>query len=360
MAKLLIVGGAGFIGSHTCLSLLKSNHNLIVVDNFCNSSPIALQRVRKLANIDKDSENKFIVKKGDVRDSNFLEKIFEEFSNTTDPIQAVINFAGLKSVRESISKPINYWDTNVLGTINLLKVMDQYDCKVFVFSSSATIYGASNIVPIPENAPINPLNPYGNSKEAIEKVLFDIAGCNGNNEIRLPSKTGWRIARLRYFNPVGAHESGMIGEAPQGVPNNLFPYISEVAIGKRNFLKIFGNNWPTKDGTGVRDYIHVMDLAEGHCFALENLLETDPQLLTLNLGTGRGASVFEVLNTFEKIIEKKIPYKIVEKREGDSAIAVADVKMAKNYLNWEAKRDLKQMCYDSWIWKSRNLNGYTN
>lgn len=358
MAKILIVGGGGFIGSHTCLSLLESSHNLIVIDNFCNSSPIALDRVRKLANVGKESEYKFIVKKGDVRDRNFLKKIFEDNLNTKDPIQAVIHFAGLKSVKESISKPINYWDTNVLGTINLLKVMNQYNCKVFVFSSSAIIYGSSNMMPIPENAPINPLNPYGNTKVAIEKVLFDIAGCNGTNEISITSKTGWRIARLRYFNPVGAHESGQIGEDPKGIPNNLFPYISEVASGKRNFLKIFGDNWPTEDGTGIRDYIHVMDLAEGHCFALEKLLKSEPQLLTLNLGTGKGKSVLKVLNTYEEIIKKKIPYKIFEKREGDSAIAVADVSMAKNYLNWEAKRELKEMCFDSWKWKSHNLNGY--
>ena len=192
--------------------------------------------------------------------------------------------------------------------------MDKYHCKVFVFSSSATIYGSPKKVPIPENAPINPLNPYGNTKAAVEQILFDIAGCDGANQISLKSKNGWKIARLRYFNPVGAHISGEIGESPEGIPNNLFPYISEVAVGKRDFLKIFGNNWPTADGSGVRDFIHVMDLVDGHCAALEYLLKAEPQLLTLNLGTGKGTSVFKVLKTFEKIINKKIPYQILDKR----------------------------------------------
>ena len=355
MAKLLIVGGGGFIGSHTCLSLLESNHNLVVIDNFCNSSPIALERVRTLAKIGKDSEYKFIVKKGDVRDRDFLELIFEESLKTKDPIQAVIHFAGLKSVKESILKPIKYWDTNVLGTINLLKVMHQYECKIFVFSSSATIYGNSNTVPIPENAPINPLNPYGNTKVAIEKILFDIAGCNGTNEIRLPSKTGWRIARLRYFNPVGAHESGLIGEAPQGIPNNLFPYISEVAIGKRNFLKIYGNNWPTKDGTGVRDYVHVMDLAEGHCYALENLLKADPQLLTLNLGTGKGYSVIEVIETCKEVTGLALKVDFVERRLGDPPILIASPKKIMKELQWRPVfSDLETIIRHAWRWYLKN------
>ena len=227
---------------------------------------------------------------------------------------------------------------NVNGTLTLLKAMQKYNCKTMVFSSSATIYGSPDTIPIPEGASIKPLNPYGNTKATIEKLLSDIAGCSNSNSVRLSSNNGWKIARLRYFNPVGAHPSGVIGEDPKGIPNNLFPLINKVVIGKIKSLKIFGDDWPTVDGTGVRDYIHVMDLAEGHCAALENLLIEKPQLLTLNLGTGKGTSVMQVLKVFEKITKKNIPYEIVSKRYGDSAIAIADVNMAKNIINWESKK----------------------
>ena len=357
MARLLIVGGGGFIGTHTCLTLLNFNHKLVIVDNFSNSSPIALERVKDLALLEKNNKN-FEIKKGDIRDEKFLESIFKHYANLGNPIKAVIHFAGLKSVKQSIKNPLLYWDTNVIGTHTLVKVMEKNNCKTLVFSSSATIYGSQNKIPIPENAPIRPINPYGRTKAAIEKLLLDIACCKDNNDVILKSNTGWRIARLRYFNPVGAHPSGEIGESPLGIPNNLFPYITQVAIGKRNLLQIFGDNWPTKDGTGIRDYIHVMDLAEGHCSALEFLLNSEPILLTLNLGTGRGTSVFEVINTFKNITNKNIPYEICDKRDGDSAIAIADVSMAKKYLSWESKRDLRKMCMDSWNWQSSNINGY--
>ena len=358
MTRILIVGGAGFIGSHTCLTLLNSDHELIILDNFSNSSPIALNRVSKIANNSKLKIKKMEVIKGDVRDLNLLNKIFRKYLSKNKPIEAVIHFAGLKSVKESLIKPDLYWDINVNGTKTLLKAMEGNHCKVLVFSSSATIYGSSQKIPIPETEKINPLNPYGKSKAEVERILSDIAGCTSKTNIKEASPNGWKIARLRYFNPVGAHISGMIGEDPKDIPNNLFPYITQVAFGIRKELHIFGNNWPTKDGTGVRDYIHVMDLAEGHSSALEHLLISNPQLITLNLGTGKGTSVMEALKKFEEISSKKINYKIVERRQGDSAIAIADIKMAKKYLNWESKRDLEAMCRDCWRWQESNPNGY--
>ena len=351
MARLLIVGGGGFIGTHTCLTLLKSNHKLVIIDNFSNSSASALDRVRDLAGISSKSKDKFQIKRGDVRDSNFLIDIFNEFIKLNQPIQGVIHFAGLKSVKESIKNPFEYWDVNFNGTLNLIKVMEKFKCRTLVFSSSATIYGCPGKIPIPESENIKPLNPYGNTKASAERLLSDIAGCRDSGNILQTSPAGWKIARLRYFNPVGAHPSGKIGEAPIGNPDNLFPFISQVATGKRKLVEIFGDDWPTIDGTGVRDYIHVMDLADGHCSALEYLLISKPVLLTVNLGTGIGTSVMQVINEFEKIINKKISYKIVNKRSGDTAIAIADVSMAKKLLNWEAKRNLNEMCFDSWNWE---------
>ena len=358
MARLLVVGGAGFIGSHTCISLLNLNHKIIVLDNFSNSSPRALERAKNLSKIKNITADIFSFKEGDIRDEFFLNAVFEEYISKKEPIEAVIHFAGLKSVQESFIRPNLYWDINVNGTINLIKAMQKHNCKVMVFSSSATIYGYPDVVPIPELATINPLNPYGNTKATIESFLSDIAGCSNTKLIKATSNNGWKIARLRYFNPVGAHPSGLIGEDPKGMPNNLFPYINQVAIGKIKSLQIFGDNWPTHDGTGVRDYIHVMDLAEGHCAALENLLIEKPQLLTLNLGTGKGTSVIEVLKAFEKITDKKIPYEIVSRRTGDSAIAIADVTMAKKIINWQPKKGLEEMCRDSWRWQISNTSGY--
>tara|TARA_Y100000739_G_scaffold47466_1_gene36855 strand:- start:533 stop:1258 length:726 start_codon:yes stop_codon:yes gene_type:complete len=237
--------------------------------------------------------------------------------------------------------------------------MVKHNCKTLIFSSSATIYGESTNYLIPEDSKIKPINPYGETKAEIEKILYDLAGCNKkSSNIKIPSPKGWRIARLRYFNPVGAHESGLIGESPVGAPNNLFPIISQVLIKKEDSLKIFGNDWPTPDGSAIRDYIHVMDVAEGHYYALKYLLNSEPQLLTLNLGTGKGTSVFKVIKTFEKVIKKNIRYEIVERRSGDPAMVVADVRMAKKYLNWEAKRDLDEMCSTCIKWQSSNPNGF--
>tara|TARA_B100001989_G_C24541103_1_gene467608 strand:- start:1254 stop:2336 length:1083 start_codon:yes stop_codon:yes gene_type:complete len=358
METLLIVGGGGFIGTHTCLHLLEANYNLIVVDNFSNSSPIGLKKVIEISNLKNDIETRLKIKVGDVRNLNFLDKIFSETAKSKMPIKGVIHFAGVKSISESIYNPLLYWDINVAGSNNLLKVMHKYDCKTFVFSSSATIYGNPSKIPIKETANINPLNPYGNTKAAVEKLLADIAGCQNSRLISQYSPNGWRIAILRYFNPVGAHLSGKIGESPSDNPSNLFPFISQVAVGKQSLLKIFGNDWGTKDGTGVRDYIHVMDLAEGHTSALKYLLKSKPQLITLNLGTGKGTSVLEVVRAFEKITKKVIPFTIVEKRQGDSAIAVADVQMAKKLINWESKFSLLDMCRSAWKWQKLNPEGY--
>ena len=358
METLMVVGGGGFIGSHTCLNLLKQGYNLLVVDNFSNSSPEGLERVKKIANLDNVSQRRLEIKKGDVRNFIFLDKIFSERKKNNQNITGVIHFAGLKSVSESITNPLLYWDINVGGSSNLLKVMNKHNCKTFVFSSSATIYGYPSVNPIKENFSINPLNPYGNTKAAVEKILSDVAGCEYTGFVKNKSPKGWRIAVLRYFNPVGAHCSGKIGESPLGEPNNLFPLINQVAIGKRSLLEIYGNDWETRDGTGIRDYIHVMDLAEGHISALEYLQNSDPQLITLNLGTGKGTSVLEIIKTFEKITKKVIPFKFTGRRKGDSAIAIADVQMAKKYLNWEAKLSLDEMCKSSWKWQESNPEGF--
>ncbi len=343
MASLLITGGAGFIGSHTCVVLLKAGHDLLVIDDFSNSSPIALKRVEDL------SGRSLKYMQGDIRDQKFIEKIFTDAEVSCSPIEAVIHFAGLKAVGESVAEPLRYWDVNVAGSRNLFEVMDAHHCRTLVFSSSATLYGYPETVPIPETAPINPINPYGHTKAAVERILEDLVQSNPNF---------WRIACLRYFNPVGAHPSGRIGEDPNGVPNNLFPFVSQVAIGRREKLKVFGGDWPTKDGSGVRDYIHVMDLAEGHLAALNCLLNEEPQLLTLNLGSGVGASVLEVINAFKKVSNREIPYQVDDRRPGDAAITVADPELAANRLGWSTKRSLIDSCRDGWAWQSANPQGY--
>ena len=285
--------------------------------------------------------------------------VFKTFTEQKKEINSVIHFAGLKSVKNSVLNPIEYWDVNVIGSHKLVKIMEKYNCKNLVFSSSATIYGDSSSIPISENENVNPINPYGNTKAAVEKLLFDVADCQTNtDEIQKSSRSGWRIARLRYFNPVGAHHSGLIGESPNCTPNNLFPMICSVAIGKIDFLEVFGDDWPTPDGTGIRDYIHVMDLASGHISALNFLLNSKPQILTLNLGTGKGTSVMQAVKTFEKVSKQKINFKILNRRSGDTAITIADVSMAEKYLNWKAKRDLEDMCASSWNWQKTNPNGY--
>ncbi|WP_320677436.1 UDP-glucose 4-epimerase GalE [Prochlorococcus sp. MIT 1300] len=344
MAQLLITGGAGFIGSHTCLVLLEAGHNLVLIENFSNSSPEALRRVLELAG--PKAKSRIQIVEGDIRNSDDLDCAF---SIASSPIEAVVHFAGLKAVAESFEDPLDYWDVNLGGSRSLLNAMRIHGCRTIVFSSSATIYGYPNEVPISENALVSPINPYGQTKAAVEQLLADVAA----------SEPGWKIARLRYFNPVGAHPSGLLGEAPHGTPANLFPYVSQVAVGRRDKVEIFGGDWPTSDGSAVRDYIHVMDLAEGHSAALNVLQQEAPQVLTLNLGSGRGYSVLEVVKAFEKASQKKLPYIITSRRKGDVACSVADPDLALKRLGWSTRRGLEDMCKDSWTWQMANPDGYS-
>lgn len=343
MAQLLITGGAGFIGSHTCLVLLEAGHSLVVIDSYVNSSPESLRRVGELSEVEIGTRLR--VFKGDIRNAEHLDIAFELGE---EPVDAVIHFAGLKAVRESLKRPLSYWDVNLGGSRCLLEAMKRHGCFTIVFSSSATLYGYTTQIPTPENALVKPINPYGNTKSAVEQLLADLS----------ESEPNWRIACLRYFNPVGAHPSGLIGEDPYGIPDNLFPFVSQVAIGRRDELQIYGMDWPTSDGSAVRDYIHVMDLAEGHCAALDFLQNGPEQLITLNLGSGQGHSVMQVVLAFEKISGKKVPYRISGRRPGDVACSIADSSLAAEYLNWETKRNLSDMCRDAWTWQKGNPFGY--
>ena len=334
--SILITGGVGYIGSHSCIELIAAGYEIVVVDNLCNSSLEALKRVEILTGVSIPFHQV------DVRNEQALRKVFEKHS-----IDGVIHFAGLKAVGDSVENPIEYYDNNVVGTFTLTKVMREYNCKTFVFSSSATVYGDPHTVPIKEDFPLTVTNPYGRSKLMIEEFLQDVFVADNN----------WKIALLRYFNPVGAHKSGLIGEDPNNVPNNLMPYISQVAVGKLEKLSVFGDDYNTIDGTGVRDYIHVVDLAIGHVKALQAL--NRPQVLTVNLGTGKGYSVLEIVAAFEKCSGESIPYQIVDRREGDIATCYTDTTYAKNKLNWSAEFDLDEMCMDTWRWQSRNPNGYS-
>ena len=335
--KILVTGGAGYIGSHTCIELIKAGYELVVVDNLCNSSLDSLKRVEKLVGRDIPFH------KVDVRNKAALTRVFEQYS-----IDGVIHFAGLKAVGESVEKPIEYYDTNVGGTIILAEIMREFDCKTFVFSSSATVYGDPHTVPIKEDFPLLATNPYGRSKLIIEECLQDV----------FVADDSWYIALLRYFNPVGAHKSGLIGEEFSDIPNNLIPYISQVAVGKLEKLSVFGGDYDTPDGTGVRDYIHVVDLAKGHVKALQ-ALEDKPQVLTVNLGTGHGYSVLDMVKAFEKATGKNIPYKIVGRRPGDIATCYADPAYALEKLGWSAEYEVDEMCEDTWRWQSQNPDGYS-
>lgn len=333
--KILVTGGAGFIGSHACVVLMQAGHSVTVLDNFYNSDPSVLTRIGQIVG----REPAFV--KADIRDEAALGSIFSK-----SQFDAVLHFAGLKAVGESVAQPLRYWEWNVGGTISLLKAMSAANVKTLVFSSSATVYGDPASVPIREDAPVDATNPYGRSKLVIEQMLADVAA----------SDPEWRIARLRYFNPVGAHESGLIGEAPQGVPNNLMPYVTQVAVGLRPELSVFGNDYPTPDGTGVRDYIHVVDLAEGHLAAL-NALQSRSGLLTVNLGTGIGISVLEMIAALEKASGRKVPYRIAPRRPGDIAACYADVTYAQKVLNWRATRGVAEMCADAWRWEQARAEG---
>ncbi len=348
MRNILVTGGAGFIGSHTCLSLLKSGFNLVVLDSFVNSSPESLRRVSNLVQNDEGLVRLKVIR-GDIRDISIVREIFSNQINIGKPIDAVIHFAGLKSVANSFQSPLSYWDVNVNGTRILLSAMKEFKCFTLVFSSSATVYGNSDVIPIPETADLKPINPYGQTKVAIENMLTDLYYSSLNI---------FKFAFLRYFNPVGAHPSGLIGEDPLGDPENLFPYISQVAIGRKLSLKVFGDDWDTYDGTPIRDYIHVMDLAEGHILALNYLNENKPQIFKVNLGSGIGYSVFDVINAFEKATNCKVLYEIKGRRSGDVGINLANISLAKNKLGWVPKRSLSESCIDGWNWQVNNPKGY--
>jgi len=333
--NILVTGGAGYIGSHTCVELLKAGHEVIVFDNFCNSSPESVARVQQITG------RSLALVKGDIRNRDQLESVLREFK-----CDAVIHFAGLKAVGESVEKPLMYYDNNVVGTVRLLEAMEATGVKTIVFSSSATVYGDPQYLPLTESHPLSASNPYGRSKIVIEDMLRDYHRAHPD----------WKIALLRYFNPVGAHESGMIGEDPGGIPNNLMPYVAQVAVGRREKLSIWGGDYPTPDGTGVRDFIHVVDLATGHLAALQAL--TGPQCFAVNLGTGNGYSVLDVVKAYEKAAGKPIPYTIAARRPGDIASCYADPAEARRKLGWEAKLGLDAMCADSWRWQQNNPNGF--
>ena len=337
MACVLVTGGAGYIGSHTCVALMAAGHQVVVVDNFSNSKPQALQRVAQIA-----GQPVAAVHAVDLRDRAALEAVFVRHR-----FDAVIHFAGLKAVGESVDKPLAYYDNNVTGTLVLLEVMAAHGLKRMVFSSSATVYGDPASVPIREDFPTAPTNPYGRTKWMLEFILRDVAATDPH----------WQLALLRYFNPVGAHRSGLIGEDPNGIPNNLMPYVCQVAVGKLAQLSVFGDDYPTPDGTGVRDYIHVVDLAAGHVRAVERLIG-GAGVLTLNLGTGRGYSVLDVVKAFEQASGRPVPYRVAPRRAGDIAQCYADPSLAQAALDWRAEYDLADMCADAWRWQSANPEGY--
>lgn len=334
---ILVTGGAGYIGTHTCVELLLAGYEVVVLDNFCNSHPTALDRVEQI------TARSLSVVRGDVRDQAILEATMHHFA-----IDAVIHFAGLKAVGESVEKPLDYYENNVVGTHCLLQAMQKCGVETLVFSSSATVYGEPKQLPLTEDHPLSATNPYGRSKLMVEEMLRDLWQAN----------THWRIAILRYFNPVGAHPLGLIGEDPRGVPNNLMPYVAQVAVGKHAYLNIWGNDYPTPDGTGVRDYIHVVDLAKGHLKALAHL--NAPQCTAINLGTGVGHSVQEVRKAFERASGQTVPYKVSTRRQGDVATCYADAQLATTLLGWKAEHDLVTMCTDHWRWQTLNPNGFSN
>ncbi len=336
--SILITGGAGYIGTHTCLELLNDGYDIVVVDNLCNSKPEALKRVSQITG------RNLVFKEADTRDKASLRQVFAQYD-----IDAVIHFAALKAVGESVSIPLAYYDNNVTGTLKLLEVMDEFDVRHLVFSSSATVYGDPDSLPIREDFPTSATNPYGRSKLFIEEILRDLAVANEK----------WNFSLLRYFNPVGAHESGLIGEDPDGIPNNLMPYIAQVAVGKREKLNVFGHDYPTVDGTGVRDYIHVVDLAKGHLAALKTHWESTG-VHTYNLGTGKGSSVLEMLKAFEQACGKTLAYELVDRRPGDIAECYADPTYAEEKLGWKTTHDVFDMAADTWKWQSGNPDGFDN
>ena len=334
--KILVTGGTGYIGSHTVLELLEAGYETVVLDNLCNSSAESIRRVETITG------KNTVFYKADIRDKEALDRIFAE-----EKPDAVIHFAGLKAVGESVQIPLAYYDNNITGTLTLLEAMKTAGCKNIVFSSSATVYGKPETVPIREDFPLSATNPYGRTKLMIEQILGDL----------YVSDASWNIILLRYFNPIGAHESGRIGEDPDGIPNNLLPYVARVAVGKLEIVHVFGNDYDTPDGTGVRDYIHVVDLAKGHVKAIEKIGE-DPGLKVYNLGTGNGYSVLDIIHAFSKACGHEVPYVIEDRRPGDIDVCFADPERAYEELHWKAEYDLERMCADTWRWQSRNPDGY--
>jgi len=336
MKRILVTGGAGYIGSHTVVELIAAGYEAIIVDNFSNSSVEVLDRLKTITGV----EVPFY--KGSISDKDFMNRVFEE-----NQIDAVIHFAAYKAVGESVQEPLKYYKNNVCGTISLLDVMKLHKVEHIIFSSSATVYGMNNISPLTEDLSTSATNPYGYTKLMMEQILTDVALANSD----------WSVTNLRYFNPIGAHESGMIGEAPNGIPNNLMPYITQVAVGKLQELSVFGNDYDTHDGTGVRDYIHVVDLAKGHVLALKHNLE-NKGVAVFNLGTGIGYSVLDMVKAFENVNGVKVPYAIKDRRPGDVATCYADASKANDILGWKAEKTLQDMMRDSWRWQSSNPNGY--
>lgn len=334
--KILVTGGAGYIGSHTCVELLNAGYEIVVLDNLCNSCEKSLDAVKKITGKD------FPFYEADLLDYEATEKVFKEHK-----FDSVIHFAGLKAVGESTTMPIRYYHNNITGTLNLVDIMQKYDCFNIVFSSSATVYGMPKTVPILEDFPLSTTNPYGSTKLMLENILTDVFKANNK----------WSVTLLRYFNPIGAHKSGTMGEDPKGIPNNLLPYVAQVAVGKLEKVHVFGNDYPTTDGTGVRDYIHVVDLAIGHVKAVERKTG-ESGVHIYNLGTGNGYSVLQIIKAFEKACGKEIPYQIDPRRPGDIAECYADATKALNELGWKAEREIAEMCEDSWRWQSTNPNGY--
>jgi len=350
MQTILATGGTGYIGSHTCVELLKKGFKVIILDSLINSSSRVFEKIIKITKI-KNPEfvNNCSFVLGDIRDHNLLVNIFEKEIRNKNKIEAVIHFSGLKSVYESFLNPLEYWDVNFCGTINLLRVIEKYSCSSLVFSSSATVYDVETISPIKESAFIKPINPYGKTKAAVENILDDYFYSKSKDI---------SIGCLRYFNPIGAHPSGSLGEEPKGMPTNIFPLLNKVAFGELDQIRIFGNDWETIDGTGVRDFIHIMDIAEGHVRTLDYLLQNKNTNIKLNLGTGKGTSVLELINIFKKVNHVNIPYIFDKRRVGDREIVYADNSLAKKLLKWEPKRKVEEMCFDGWNWFVKNANNF--
>ncbi|MDC3089401.1 UDP-glucose 4-epimerase GalE [Prochlorococcus sp. AH-716-N03] len=349
MKTILVTGGAGFIGSHTCLELLDSNYTIFIIDSNVNSSKLSIDKLIQIGkNNNLDYKKNIFFFKGDIRDEEFLNNVFQKAKQLDKKIDAVIHFAGLKSVSESVRKPLLYWDVNVNGALKLFSTMQKNNCKTIVFSSSATVYGFRE-TSLKENFKLKPANPYGETKVAIERILKNLS---------VSEKDSWRVANLRYFNPIGAHPSGLIGENPSNAPENIFPFICQVALGKKDKLYVFGNDWPTKDGTCLRDYIHIMDLANAHKCSLDFLLNNSPQNIDLNIGTGKGTSVLELINIFCDVNKCKINYEFTKRRNGDVAQIIADTKKVNSILNWRPKKNIADMCLDGFKWQKLNPKGF--